>query len=302
MAKNAEFIWLSLLGLEESSSKVPDVTTSQEIAAHPQESWNERTFPHIGITRMNLLRNLLFERSIDSDDTDEVRVISSEGFRGGKEIRQETTSDSISTISASPERKRMSRRLSRVYFHEPTIIVDDTDESRFGCSQRKLLHRCYFTFIGCGNRRKKSALQQINLRRNRLANRQFVIIYIRKRVPALSTSSAYVVIIIRQCLVRITCDEFVAVASERSAATLSCTRLLISVVPGANSTDGPYLRTCSFPTEVQTDVGHRLRCVVTIGDDETKSGSEDEGDKGATKNRSRNAGYSLCRSCAFQWC
>jgi hypothetical protein len=30
---------------KKSSSKVPDVTTSQEIAAHPQESWNERTFP-----------------------------------------------------------------------------------------------------------------------------------------------------------------------------------------------------------------------------------------------------------------
>jgi hypothetical protein len=76
----------SLVGLEESSSKVPDATTSQEIAAHPQESWNEKNCSTI----LGLLRqaepplNLLFERSIDSDDTDESESSKDEGFEEEK--------------------------------------------------------------------------------------------------------------------------------------------------------------------------------------------------------------------------
>jgi hypothetical protein len=69
----------------------------------------------IGYVEPNL-PNLLFERSIDSDDTDESESRRRFLEEERNQTLRETTSDSISTISASPERKRMSRRLSRVYF------------------------------------------------------------------------------------------------------------------------------------------------------------------------------------------
>jgi hypothetical protein len=280
----------SLVGLEESSSlKVPDAMPSQDTdAAHEQETWKEKEFSAI----LGLLRqaepplNLLFERSIDSDDADESESSHDEGFEEEKKSdAEETTSDSVSTISASPEKDesepapQSSLLTDRLSSWTTRMRVSSVQLAAEAASSAASLSSAVATAAKerskASNQSATQSISESPLGDYHLFLQSSSGAFLPVQ-PMSSSSSASA-----SSELRVTNSSLLLV---RRSATQPCPArgCLFQWYRSTNTTDWTILEGATYAAfqPSATDVGHRLRCVVTIEDDENEeSGSEDEGDK-----------------------
>jgi hypothetical protein len=282
----------SLVGLEESSSsKLPDAMMSSQDTtdvAQQQETWNEKDFSVI----LGLLRqaepplNLLFERSVDSDDSDESESSHDEGCEEEKKSdADETTSDSISTISASPEKDenepapQSSLLTDRLSSWTTRMRVSSVQLAAEAASSAASISSAVAT---AAKERSKAANQSAtqSISESPLGDYHLFIqtssgafLPVQPASSSLSASAS--------SELRVTNSSLLLV---RRSATQPCPAVgcLFQWYRSANITDWAILEGATYAAfqPSATDVGHRLRCVVTIEDDENEeSGSEDEGDK-----------------------
>jgi hypothetical protein len=296
----------SLVGLEESSSELPaDAMTSQENhtgTAQEQETWSEKDFSTI----LGLLRqaqpplNLLFEKSSDYryDDADNSESSHDEGCEEEKKSdgEESASSDSISSISTSPD-KNDELELAP----QSTLLTDRLSSwtSRMRVSSVQLAAEAASSAASLSTAVATAAKERSKAQATNQSATQSSIsempplgdyhLFIQTSSgaflpvqPASSSSSSSAS---ASSELRVTNSSLLLV---RRSATQPCPArgCLFQWYRSANSTDWAILEGATFAAfqPSATDVGHRLRCVVTIDEDDDddedeESGSEDEGDK-----------------------
>jgi hypothetical protein len=278
----------SLVGLEESSLELPDAMTSKDTAHQDQqETWNEKDFSAI----LGLLRQaepplvLLFEKS--SDDRDESSH--DEGFEEEKKSdAEETTSESSKATGASPEKDReASESDENEPAPQPSLLTDRLSSwtTRMRASSAQLAAEAASSAASISSavataakERSKATSQSATESISESPYNLFLQTSSGAFLPVQPASSSSAS---ASSELRVTNSSLLLV---RQSATQPCPArgCLFQWYRSASSTDWSILEGATYAAfqPSATDVGHRLRCVVTIEDDENEeSGSEDERDK-----------------------
>jgi hypothetical protein len=296
----------SLVGLEasessESSSKLP-ADASQDNDAHAQETWNEKDFSTI----LGLLRQaepplvLLFEKSSDDrhESSDDESCFEEEKKSDADE---ETTSEiSKSASGASPERDREGSGSDdeNEPTPQPSLLTDRLSSwtTRMRASSVQLAAEASASAASISSAvataakerskaQSRSVTDSISESQSAEKEEDYRLFlqsssgaFLRVQ-PASSYSSASAA-----SELRVTNSSLLNV---RRSATQACLAqgCLFQWYRSANGTDWVILEGATYAAfqPSATDVGHRLRCVVTIEDDDDSENEESDGSEDESK-------------------